>query len=44
MWQAEVFEHVVPLLDSALTGINVTVFAYGQTGTGKTTPHHFSLP
>jgi len=25
-----------PVVDSALTGYNATIFAYGQTGTGKT--------
>ena len=35
--QEEVFEHVAkPLVASALGGTNVTMFAYGQTGTGKT--------
>ncbi|RWR97275.1 hypothetical protein CKAN_02669800 [Cinnamomum micranthum f. kanehirae] len=32
----EVFEEVVPILRSALDGHNVCIFAYGQTGTGKT--------
>ncbi len=35
--QEEVFEHVAaPLVAVALRGTNVTMFAYGQTGTGKT--------
>lgn len=35
--QEEVFEHVAaPLVEVALRGTNVTMFAYGQTGTGKT--------
>ncbi|KAL8708591.1 MAG: hypothetical protein Q9220_006527 [cf. Caloplaca sp. 1 TL-2023] len=35
--QAMVFEDVVtPLLDEMLQGYNCTIFAYGQTGTGKT--------
>lgn len=34
--QHGVFEHVVPLLKSALDGFNCTVFTYGQTGTGET--------
>lgn len=29
-------EAVAPLLDEVLMGYNCTVFAYGQTGTGKT--------
>ncbi len=33
--QADVFEHCVPLLDAVLQGINATVFAYGQSGSGK---------
>lgn len=27
---------VAPLIDEVLAGYNCTVFAYGQTGTGKT--------
>jgi len=35
--QEEVFESVVrPIVDEALAGFNCTIFAYGQTGTGKT--------
>eukprot|EP00915_Cephaloidophora_sp_WS-2016_P004051 GHVH01005451.1.p1 GENE.GHVH01005451.1~~GHVH01005451.1.p1 ORF type:complete len:1326 (+),score=222.54 GHVH01005451.1:119-4096(+) len=35
--QKEVFEHhVVSTLDDVLEGFNCTLFAYGQTGTGKT--------
>jgi len=35
--QAEVFQTVgQPLVETALQGTNVTMFAYGQTGTGKT--------
>ncbi|KAL8703843.1 MAG: hypothetical protein Q9201_002993 [Fulgogasparrea decipioides] len=35
--QAMIFEDVVtPLLDEMLQGYNCTIFAYGQTGTGKT--------
>ncbi len=34
--QADVYASVAPLIDSALEGFNTTVFAYGQTGTGKT--------
>jgi hypothetical protein len=30
--QQEVFEHVRPMVDLALDGVNATVFAYGQTG------------
>jgi kinesin family protein C2/C3 len=32
----DVFSHVQPFVDSALDGLNVTVFAFGQTGAGKT--------
>lgn len=32
----DVFAEVEPILKSALDGHNVCVFAYGQTGTGKT--------
>jgi kinesin family protein 11 len=35
--QKEVFnEAVAPIVDEVLQGYNCTVFAYGQTGTGKT--------
>ena len=35
--QCEVYDNVVaPLIDEVLSGYNCTVFAYGQTGTGKT--------
>ncbi|KAF3329937.1 kinesin-related protein-like protein [Carex littledalei] len=35
--QEDVFEHaVVPLVNEVLEGYNCTIFAYGQTGTGKT--------
>lgn len=35
--QEEVFDDVVrPIVDEVLEGFNCTVFAYGQTGTGKT--------
>lgn len=35
--QAMIFEDVVtPLMDEMLQGYNCTIFAYGQTGTGKT--------
>ena len=35
--QEDVFERVAsPVIDSCLAGYNGTIFAYGQTGTGKT--------
>ncbi|XP_010246115.1 PREDICTED: uncharacterized protein LOC104589468 [Nelumbo nucifera] len=34
--QADVFEETAPLATSVLDGYNVCIFAYGQTGTGKT--------
>jgi hypothetical protein len=34
--QAEVFEDCTDLVQSAVDGYNVTMFAYGQTGAGKT--------
>ena len=34
--QAQVFDMVRPLVQSAVDGYNVCVFAYGQTGSGKT--------
>lgn len=35
--QADVYQFVVaPLIEEVLSGYNCTVFAYGQTGTGKT--------
>ena len=35
--QQEVFDGVVkPIVDEVLAGFNCTIFAYGQTGTGKT--------
>ncbi|XP_078494760.1 kinesin family member 3B [Ciona intestinalis] len=35
--QSDIFEETFhPLLDSVLNGFNGTIFAYGQTGTGKT--------
>lgn len=35
--QREVFEYTVrPVVEEAIAGFNCTVFAYGQTGTGKT--------
>lgn len=33
---AHVFEETAPLATSVLDGYNVCIFAYGQTGTGKT--------
>jgi len=34
--QEEVFEYTKPLIQSGIDGYNVCIFAYGQTGTGKT--------
>ncbi|KAJ7527812.1 hypothetical protein O6H91_16G072400 [Diphasiastrum complanatum] len=34
--QDEIFAEVEPIIRSALDGYNVCIFAYGQTGTGKT--------
>lgn len=35
--QSEIYQSVVaPLIEEVLAGYNCTVFAYGQTGTGKT--------
>jgi len=34
--QAEIFTEVEPLVQSVLDGFNVCIFAYGQTGAGKT--------
>ncbi|KAG2392282.1 hypothetical protein C9374_012534 [Naegleria lovaniensis] len=38
--QEDVFEHVKPLIQSALDGYNLCIFAYGQTGSGKTFTIH----
>ena len=34
--QKDVFNKVLPMLDGAIEGFNTSIFAYGQTGTGKT--------
>ena len=34
--QSDVYQHVRPAVDAALSGVNSTVLAYGQTGAGKT--------
>ncbi|XP_028761057.1 kinesin-like protein KIN-14Q isoform X2 [Neltuma alba] len=34
--QADIFEEMAPFAASVLDGFNVCIFAYGQTGTGKT--------
>lgn len=33
---ADIFEEMAPFATSVLDGFNVCIFAYGQTGTGKT--------
>lgn len=33
---AEIFSDVQPLVQSALDGYNVSIFSYGQSGSGKT--------
>lgn len=33
---ADIFEDTIPFATSVLDGYNVCIFAYGQTGTGKT--------
>lgn len=33
---ADIFQDLQPLVQSALDGFNVSIFAYGQTGAGKT--------
>ncbi|OIW23969.1 kinesin motor domain-containing protein [Coniochaeta ligniaria NRRL 30616] len=39
--QSMVFDEVVkPILDEVISGFNCTIFAYGQTGTGKTYTMH----
>jgi len=38
--QEDVFDHVKPLLQSAIDGFNLCIFAYGQTGSGKTFTIH----
>ncbi|BBN04338.1 hypothetical protein MPTK1_3g03760 [Marchantia polymorpha subsp. ruderalis] len=34
--QVDIFEDVQPMIQSALDGFNVSIFAFGQSGTGKT--------
>lgn len=35
--QKDIFDHAaLPIIESVLEGYNGTIFAYGQTGTGKT--------
>ena len=35
--QKYIFDHAaLPIIESVLEGYNETIFAYGQTGTGKT--------
>lgn len=36
MFAAELFSDVQPLVQSALDGYNISLFAYGQTHSGKT--------
>jgi kinesin family protein 11 len=42
--QSTVYQQVVsPMLQEVIHGYNCTLFAYGQTGTGKTFVIHFSV-
>lgn len=46
--QEEIFDQMVkPIVDEALAGFNCTIFAYGQTGTGKVCmgvpPHLYNI-
>ena len=34
--QRDVYEHLAPSIEDCFSGFNTTIFAYGQTGTGKT--------
>ena len=34
--QTDIFDYTSPLIDHALDGLHATIFAYGQTGAGKT--------
>ena len=36
LWVVDVFADTAPIVVSILDGYNVCIFAYGQTGTGKT--------
>lgn len=36
MYTEKVFEEIAPYAISVLDGFNVCIFAYGQSGTGKT--------
>ena len=41
----EIYEHTAsPLIHKVVNGFNATIFAYGQTSSGKVSypPHHFS--
>ena len=43
--QAKIYKMAIaPIVEEVLEGFNCTIFAYGQTGTGKTYTMEVSLP